>query len=69
MRASTRALGQAPIDYLIERRLGAAMRLLRETDRPITDIALETGFSDSNYFARQFRRRTGTTPSAFRVGV
>ncbi len=69
VRTFHRALGQAPIDYLIERRLGAAMRLLRETDRPITDIALETGFSDSNYFARQFRRRTGTTPRAFRVGV
>jgi len=32
----------------------------------MTDIALETGFGDSNYFARQFRLVTGRTPTAFR---
>ena len=60
------AVGHPPIDYLIRRRVAAAMELLRGTDRPVTDIALEAGFSDSNYFARQFRRVTGMTPSRYR---
>lgn len=67
LRTFRRALGQSPLDYLIERRLAAAMRLLRESSRSITEIGFEAGFSDSNYFARQFRKRTGTTPSAFRA--
>lgn len=67
LRSFRRALGQTPVDFLVERRLEAARRLLRDTDRSITEIALECGFSDSNYFARVFRRRTGQTPSVYRT--
>ena len=66
MRVFRRATGQSPIDYLIRLRIQKAMALLRDTGLPITDIALQTGFSDSNYFTRQFRKATGETPSAFR---
>jgi len=66
LRIFNQATGQPPIDYLISLRVAAAMKLLRQTDRKITDISFETGFADSNYFARQFRRVTGTTPTAFR---
>jgi AraC-like DNA-binding protein len=60
------ATGQTPIDYLIHVRLRNAMNLLRTTDATITQIALETGFSDGNYFARKFRQVLGTTPTAYR---
>ena len=66
LRIFRQATGQPPVDYLISLRVEAAMKLLRQTDRKVTDIAFETGFADSNYFARQFRRVTGTTPTAFR---
>lgn len=66
LRTFERAVGHAPIDYLIRRRVAAAMALLRESDKTITEIAFETGFSDSNYFARQFRRVNGITPSRYR---
>ncbi len=66
LRVFRQATGQPPIDYLISLRVAAAMKLLRQTDQGITDIAFETGFTDSNYFARQFRRICGCTPSAFR---
>jgi AraC-like DNA-binding protein len=66
LRAFRRAQGVAPVEFLVERRLREAERLLRETDRAITEIALDTGFSDSNYLARQFRRRRGCSPSAWR---
>jgi len=43
------------------------MELLRSTDLSITEIAMEVGFSDSNYFARQFRRALGESPRSFRT--
>ncbi len=69
LRVFRQATGKSPIDYLIGLRIEAAKRLLRQSDRTMTDIALEAGFGDSNYFARQFRLVTGRTPTAFRRGV
>jgi AraC-like DNA-binding protein len=66
LRIFRQATGKAPIDYLIGLRIEAAKRLLRQSELSMTDIALETGFGDSNYFARQFRLVTGRTPTAFR---
>lgn len=60
------ATGHSPIDYLIHLRLRQAMKLLRETDRTVTDIAYSTGFSDSNYLSRKFRDVLNTTPTAYR---
>ena len=67
LRSFRRALGQPPRAFLVERRLEAVRRLLRDTDRSVTEIALEAGFSDSNYLARLFRRRQGHSPTAFRA--
>ena len=56
--------------YVLEQRLAAAHRMLRDphlADRPITSIAYDVGFGDLSYFNRTFRRRYGDTPSAFRV--
>jgi AraC family transcriptional regulator len=44
----------------------AARRLLSETERPIADIALETGFTDQSHLTRVFRRCLGETPAGFR---
>lgn len=66
LRIFRQATGKAPIEYLIGLRIEAAKRLLRQSDLGMTEIALETGFGDSNYFARQFRIVTGRTPTAFR---
>jgi AraC family L-rhamnose operon regulatory protein RhaS len=57
----------SPWDYLIECRLQAAARQLRQTpQRSITDIALAHGFSTSQYFATCFRKRFHCTPRAYR---
>jgi len=40
--------------------------LVAHTHAPITDIALELGYSDPAHFTRAFRRWTGTSPLAFR---
>ncbi|OYP37230.1 helix-turn-helix domain-containing protein [Rhodopirellula sp. MGV] len=59
-------MGTSPINYLIGLRIEEASRLLRSTDRSITDIAFDVGFSDSNYFSRQFRKATGLSPREYR---
>jgi AraC-like DNA-binding protein/mannose-6-phosphate isomerase-like protein (cupin superfamily) len=66
MRVFRKATGQAPVEYLIRLRIQKAMELLRSTDLSITEIALGTGFNDSNYFARQFGRALNQSPSSYR---
>lgn len=66
LRNFRQATGRSPIDFLIGLRIEAAKRLLRQGELGMTEIALETGFGDGNYFARKFREVTGRTPSEFR---
>lgn len=66
MRKFRQVTGHSPIDYLIRFRVAQARKMLLETDRSITEIALSCGFSDSNYFARQFRRVLGISPRSYR---
>lgn len=56
----------SPVDYLIRLRLNKACEMMHDRDLSISEIAYATGFSDSNYFTRQFRKIYGTTPSVFR---
>jgi AraC-like DNA-binding protein len=66
MRVFRKATGQTPIEYLVRLRIQRAMDLLRNSDLTVTEIALEVGFNDSNYFTRQFRRIVGDPPRSFR---
>ena len=59
-------MGYPPIKYLIRRRVQQACKLLQESERSITDIAMAVGFTDSNYFSRQFRSLTGSSPRGYR---
>ena len=40
--------------------------LIAGTDRPITEIAFDVGYNDSNYFSTAFRKHEGLTPSQYR---
>jgi AraC family L-rhamnose operon transcriptional activator RhaR/AraC family L-rhamnose operon regulatory protein RhaS len=60
------AMGNAPIAHLIQLRVNRAASLLCRTGQSVTEIAFQVGFSDSNYFARQFRKLQGATPSQYR---
>jgi AraC-like DNA-binding protein len=55
--------------WLRERRLFAASLLLAERTPSVIDVALAVGFEDAGHFARQFARRFGITPSAWRTHV
>jgi AraC-like DNA-binding protein len=60
--------GETPHRYLQRRRVERSMFLLRETDRSITDICMDIGFSSLGTFSRMFREIVGETPSAYRRG-
>lgn len=66
-RAFKAVTGTSPISYVLQTRLARACHLLRDPARNITEAALAAGFNDSNYFARQFRRRMGSTPREWRA--
>ena len=61
--------GETPHRYLQRRRVERAMHLLRETDRSVTDICLDVGFTSLGTFSRTFRRIVGQPPSAYRHGA
>ena len=53
-------------DYLSQVRLQAALSLLRNSRRPLREIAVQCGFRDLNYFCRFIRKNTGRRPSELR---
>ena len=61
------AFGAPPHRYLLSRRLERAKALLRDTDAPILEVALETGWSSLGTFGRTFRDVLGATPSELRA--
>lgn len=62
-------MGVSIIDYLLEERIGLAKQLLTEGSLSLRQIAETSGFSDYNYFARTFKKRTGYTPTQYRKSI
>ena len=58
--------GETPHRYLQRRRVERSMFLLRETDRSVTDICLDVGFTSLGTFSRTFRDIVGEPPSRYR---
>jgi AraC-like DNA-binding protein len=58
--------GETPHRYLQRRRVERSMFLLRETDRSVTDICFDVGFSSLGTFRRTFREIVGASPSLYR---
>lgn len=60
--------GETPHRYLQRRRVERSMFLLRESDRSVTDVCLDVGFTSLGTFSRTFREIVGETPSGYRAG-
>jgi AraC-like DNA-binding protein len=67
IRTFKRTFGETPHRYLQRRRLERAMALLRETERPVTEICLDVGFTSLGSFSRTFARVLGMSPTAYRT--
>jgi len=68
IRSFRAAFGETPHRYLQRRRVERSMFLLRETDRSVTDICFDVGFTSRGTFSRTFREIVGETPSSYGVG-
>ena len=64
--AFTAAFGDTPYQYVLNRRIDEAQRLLASTDMAIRDVGTAVGFSTPSHFASTFRHRVGVTPSQYR---
>ncbi len=67
VRQFSAGVGQAPSDFVLERRIERIERLLLATDMSVMAIAKATGFADANYLAKAFRRRRGMAPLQYRA--
>ena len=61
------SLGLSPYQYLQQQRVERAKQLLKQTDKPIVEIALACGFNSHSHLGRKFRQLTGVTPTAYRA--
>lgn len=68
-RAFKQAMGMTATNYIAERRIERAKRMLEETELPISEIALRSGFPSQSHFTTAFRRLAGATPKAFRAAL
>jgi len=60
--------GATPRAFVEARRVEHARRLLRESNAPLAQIAIDTGFGTQSRFTTAFRRATGFTPAVYRRG-
>jgi AraC family transcriptional regulator len=65
-RAFRRELGVGPGEYQRALRLRHALRLVAETDAPLSEVALACGFCDQSHFSRAFKAAYGCAPKTYR---
>jgi AraC family cel operon transcriptional repressor len=66
-RAAVRWYGQTPTEIVNAARMEFSARQLRETSRPIVEIALDCGLNNLSHFYALFRKRFGVSPRRYRV--
>ncbi|MDF9844543.1 MULTISPECIES: AraC family transcriptional regulator [unclassified Paenibacillus] len=69
LRVFTRNYKTTPMDYVIRKRLDYSCTLLRNPDLPVSRVAMDSGFHDQNYYARQFRKSFNCTPTEYRERI
>ena len=65
-RSFKQATGSTPIQFLMQRRVDLAKRLLAESEAPIAEIGFRAGFKNQSHFTTLFRKITAMTPKAYR---
>ncbi len=59
-------MGMSPNDYLRKCRMERAAEMLRGSDLPVSDVCVQVGIPDAQYFSRVFKTHFGVTPTAYR---
>jgi AraC family transcriptional regulator len=65
-RAFKETVGCPPHQWLLHQRIERAKQLMLNTDGPLCEIALDTGFVDQSHFTRVFSQRVKASPAAWR---
>lgn len=60
------SVGVSPYEYVIQRKIQRAVRMLTNSARPIKQIAVDCGFSDQAHLTRALKTREGVTPAQLR---
>jgi transcriptional regulator GlxA family with amidase domain len=68
IRSFQAVFGETPHRYLQRRRVERAMYLLRQTERSVTEVCLDAGFTSLGTFSRTFHEIVGAAPSEYRRG-
>lgn len=58
--------GETIFEYLLKLRIEKSIELLKNTDKTITEIAYETGFTSQSYYDQRFRKMKGLSPLKYR---
>ena len=58
--------GMTPFEYVAQRRVELARKLMRTTSDPLSQIAVQCGLCDQSHLCRLFRRLVGQSPHAWR---
>ena len=58
--------GETIFEYLLKLRIEKSIELLKNTDKTITEIAYETGFTSQSYYDQRFRKMKGISPLKYR---
>jgi len=61
-----KASSKTPLRFIQERKMLEARRLLRHSDKGISEIGYEIGFNDIQAFSRFFKKYEGVSPSIFK---
>lgn len=59
-------LGISPVEFINQKRIEQAKKMLSNIEQSIADVSLACGFNSLNHFFKQFKKYTGSTPANFR---
>lgn len=62
-----RQLGVSPVEFVVIEKMKYAKRLLKNPYVQINEVSLASGFEDSNYFIRTFKKHEGITPKQYQL--